>query len=309
MKNKKVLVVLGGTSGERAVSLDSGRACIKALKKKGYRVSTFDPKKKSLNLIDKNKTDIIFNALHGKDGEDGVAQSYFEYLRIPYTHSGVISSYNAMNKVISKEIFKKNKIRSPLCFVLKKEAHDKINLNKILKKRRMNFPIVIKPINEGSSIGVRICKNIVELNKASKSLFKKYIELILETYIGGQEIQVAVLNNVPLGAIELEPKRKFYDYKAKYSKAAKTKHIMPANLKKSKYKEVLKIAKQAHHILGCKGITRSDFKFFKNKFYLLEINTQPGMTSLSLVPEIASYKRISFGNLVEKILLNASINR
>ena len=309
MKNKKVLVVLGGTSGERAVSLDSGRACVKALKKKGYKVSTFDPKKKPLNLIDKNKTDIIFNALHGQDGEDGVAQSYFEYLRIPYTHSGITSSHNAMNKIISKEIFKKNKIRSPLYFVLKKEVYNRIKLNKILKKRRMNFPIVIKPVNEGSSIGVRICKNILELNKASKSLFKKYIELILETYIGGQEIQVAVLNNVPLGAIELEPKRKFYDYKAKYSKSAKTKHIMPANLKKSKYKEVLKIAKKAHYILGCKGITRSDFKFFKNQFYLLEINTQPGMTSLSLVPEIASYKGISFENLVEKILLNASINR
>ena len=309
MKNKKVLVLLGGTSDERAVSLDSGRACVKALKKKGYKASTFDPKKKPLNLIDKKKIDIIFNALHGKDGEDGVAQSYFEYLRIPYTHSGITSSYNAMNKIISKEIFKKNKIRSPLYFVLKKEVYNRIKLNKILKKRKMNFPIVIKPVNEGSSIGVRICKNILELNKASKSLFKKYIELILETYIGGQEIQVAVLNNVPLGAIELEPKRKFYDYKAKYSKAAKTKHIMPANLKKSKYKEVLKIAKKAHHILGCKGITRSDFKFFKNQFYLLEINTQPGMTSLSLVPEIASYKRISFENLVEKILLNASINR
>ena len=309
MKNKKVLVVLGGTSGERAVSLDSGKACVQALKKKGYKVSTFDPKKKPLNLIDKNKTDIIFNALHGKDGEDGVAQSYFEYLRIPYTHSGIISSYNAMNKIISKEIFKKNKIRSPLYFVLKKEVYNKVKLNKILKKNRMDFPIVIKPVNEGSSIGVRICKNISELKKASKSLFQKYTELILETYIGGQEIQAAVLNNAPLGAIELEPKRKFYDYKAKYSKAANTKHIMPANLTKSKYKEVLKIARKAHLILGCKGISRSDFKFFKNQFYLLELNTQPGMTSLSLVPEIANYKRISFENLVEKILLNASINR
>ena len=309
MKNKKVLVVLGGTSGERAISLDSGKACIKALKKKGYKVSTFDPKKKSLNFIEKNKTDIIFNALHGKDGEDGVAQSYFEYLRIPYTHSGITSSHNAMNKIISKEIFKKHKIRSPIYFVLTKEVYKKIKLTKILKKRKLNFPIVIKPVNEGSSLGVKICKNIFELNKAAETLFKKYIELILEKYIAGQEIQVAVLNQVPLGAIELQPRRKFYDYKAKYSKAAMTKHIMPANLKKSKYKEVLKIAKKTHDILGCKGVTRSDFKFFKNKFYLLEINTQPGMTSLSLVPEIASYKRISFENLVEKILLNASINR
>jgi len=309
MKNKKVLVVLGGTSGEREVSLDSGRACIKALKKKGYKVLTFDPKKKPLNLIDKNKTDVIFNALHGKDGEDGVAQSYFEYLRIPYTHSGVISSYNAMNKVISKEIFKKNKIKSPEYFVLQKEDCNKIKLNKFIKRKKIKFPIVVKPVSEGSSIGVKICKNIMDLNKSIKFLFKKYAELIFEPYIGGQEIQVAVINGDPLGAIELKPKRKFYDYKAKYSKAAKTKHIMPANLKKSKYKEALQIAKRAHNALGCKGITRSDFKFFKNQFYLLEINTQPGMTSLSLVPEIANYKGISFENLVEKILLNASINR
>jgi len=309
MKNKKVLVVFGGTSGEREVSLDSGRACIKALKKIGYRLSTFDPKKKPLHLIDKNKTDVIFNALHGKDGEDGVAQSYFEYLRVPYTHSGVISSYNAMNKIISKEIFKKNKIKSPQYFVLQKQDYNKIKLKKSIKRKKIKFPIVVKPINEGSSIGVKICKNILDLNKSTKSLFKKYAELIFEPYIGGQEIQVAVINGASLGAIELEPKRQFYDYQAKYSKAAKTKHIMPANLKKSKYKKVLQIAKKAHNALGCKGVTRSDFKFFKNQFYLLEINTQPGMTNLSLVPEIASYKGISFENLVEKILLNASINR
>ncbi len=309
MKNKKVLVVLGGTSGERKVSLDSGRACIKALKKLGYRVSTFDPKKKPLNLINKNKIDVIFNALHGKDGEDGVAQSYFEYLRIPYTHSGIISSCNAMNKVISKEIFKKNKIKSPEYFVLEKKKYNKIKLNKNIKKKKIKFPIVVKPINEGSSIGVKICKNIFDLNRSTKSLFKKYEELIFEPFIGGQEIQVAVINGSALGAIELEPKRKFYDYKAKYSKAAKTKHIMPANLTKSKYKKVLQIAKRAHDALCCKGVTRSDFKFFKNKFYLLEINTQPGMTNLSLVPEIANYKGISFTNLVERILLNASLNR
>ncbi|RPH01008.1 MAG: D-alanine--D-alanine ligase [Candidatus Pelagibacter sp. TMED153] len=309
MKNKKVLVVLGGTSGERKISLDSGRACINALKKIGYKVLTFDPKKKSLNLIDKNKIDVIFNALHGKDGEDGVAQSYFEYLRIPYTHSGVISSYNAMNKVISKEIFKKNKIRSPEYFVLEKEKYSKIELRKCIKVKKIKFPIVVKPINEGSSIGVKICKNISDLNTSTKSLFKKYVELIFEPYIGGQEIQVAVINGESLGAIELKPKRKFYDYKAKYLKSAKTKHIMPANLKSSKYKEALQIAKRAHNALDCKGVTRSDFKFFKNKFYLLEINTQPGMTSLSLVPEIANFKGISFENLVKKILLNAGINR
>ena len=136
MKNKKVLVVLGGTSEEREISLDSGRACVKALRKIGYKVSTFDPKKKSYNLISKYKVDLIFNALHGKGGEDGVAQSYFEYLRIPYTHSGVISSYNAMNKLISKEIFKKNKIKSPKYFVLKKEDCNKVKLKTSIKKKK-----------------------------------------------------------------------------------------------------------------------------------------------------------------------------
>ena len=309
MHKKKVLVVLGGTSGERKVSLETGRACLKALNKMGYETSTFDPKKKPLNLINKNKVSKIFNALHGKDGEDGVAQSYFEYLKIPYTHSGVISSHNAMNKIISKEIFKKNKIRSPNYFSFIKNEFNKRNLNKSIKKNNIKFPIVVKPVNEGSSIGVKICPNINTLLKSTNSLFKKYSELIFEPFIDGQEIQVAVINGEPLGAIELKPRRKFYDYKAKYSKAAKTKHIMPASLKKSKYVEVLKIAKKAHNVLGCKGVTRSDFKFFKNQFYLLELNTQPGMTSLSLVPEIANYNGITFEKLVEKILLNASINR
>ena len=309
MKNKRILVVLGGTSGERDVSLETGKACVKALKKKGYKVSTFDPKNKPLSLIQRDKVDIIFNALHGKDGEDGVAQSYFEYLRIPYTHSGVVSSYNAMNKKISKEIFRKKKINSPKYFVLKKRYYKIGKLKINIKLNKIRFPIVIKPINEGSSIGVKICKNYINLNKNLKLLFKKYDELILEEFIGGQEIQVAVINGLPLGAIELQPRRQFYDYKAKYSKAAKTKHIMPANLSKSKYKEVLLIAKRAHYSLGCKGITRSDFKFFKSKFYILEINTQPGMTDLSLVPEIANYRGISFENLVEKILLNATLDR
>mgnify|MGYP006084125577 CR=1 FL=1 len=309
MSKKNILVVLGGTSGEREVSIETGKACIKALKKKGYNVSTFDPKKKSFNLIDKNKTDIIFNALHGKDGEDGVAQSHFEYLRIPYTHSGVVSSYNAMNKIISKKIFKKKKIKTPDYFLFKKINFNQFKMKRIIKIKKIRFPIVIKPINEGSSIGVKICKNFTQLVKNANFLFKKYDELIFEQFIGGKEIQVAVINGSPLGAIELEPRRQFYDYKAKYSKAAKTKHIMPANLTKSKYKSVLKIAKKAHEALDCRGVTRSDFKFFKNKFYILEINTQPGMTNLSLVPEIANFKGISFENLIEKILLNASLNR
>ena len=237
-KFKNVLVVLGGTSGERAVSLDSGKACIKALRKKKYNVSSFDPKFKNLNLINKNNIDVIFNALHGKDGEDGIAQSYFEYLKIPYTHSGVISSYNAMNKIISKEIFFKNKIQTPKFFTIQ---FFEFNIQLIKKKiinKKIIFPVVVKPVNEGSSIGVILCKNQNILLKAARKLFKKYDELIFEEYIGGQEIQVAVINGTPLGAIELVPKRLFYDYKAKYTKEAKTKHIMPARLNKKNMKKL-----------------------------------------------------------------------
>ena len=301
--------MLGGTSGERAVSLDSGKACIKALRKKKYIVSKFDPKFKNLNLIKKKKIDVIFNALHGKDGEDGVAQSYFEFLQIPYTHSGIISSSNCMNKIISKKIFKKNKILTPKYFILNNIEFKKNNLKKLIKDIKINYPIVIKPSNEGSSLGVKICNNINSLFKYAKYIQTKYNQIIFEEFIGGQEIQVAVINNKSVGAIELVPKRTFYDYKAKYSKAAKTKHIMPARLKKKKYSEVLKIAKLAHNALECKGVSRSDFKFFKNRFYLLEINTQPGMTNLSLVPEIAKYHGINFPNLVEKILQDAGNNR
>ncbi len=308
-KFKKVLVVLGGTSGERPVSLETGKACFKALKKKGYKVSIFDPKKKNLNLIDKKNTDVIFNALHGRNGEDGVAQTYFEYLKIPYTHSGVLSSFNAMNKLNSKEIFKKNNIKTPKFFSIKKSDFKKNIIFKNILSKKIKFPVVAKPINEGSSLGVVICNNKKKLFKLIKNLLKKYNELMLEEYIAGQEVQVAVINGKPLGAIELIPKRLFYDYKAKYTKKAMTKHVMPARLSKKKYNEVLRIAKKTHLSLDCRGVTRSDFKFYKNKFYLLEINTQPGMTSLSLVPEIASYKGISFENLVEKILLDASINK
>ena len=308
-KFKNVLVVLGGRSGERAVSLESGKACIKALKLKGYKVSTFDPKLKNFNLINKNNTDVIFNALHGRDGEDGVAQSYFEYLKIPYTHSGVISSFNAMNKINSKEIFIKNKIKTPKFFSVRKIDFKKIFVLGLIKYKKIQFPIVIKPINEGSSIGVEVCQNKEKLLKSASQLFAKYDELIFEEYIGGQEIQVAVINGNSLGAIELVPKRLFYDYKAKYTKKAKTEHVMPARLSKKKYEEVLRIAKKTHKVLKCRGVTRSDFKYYKDTFYLLEINTQPGMTSLSLVPEISRYKGLTFENLVEKILLDASINR
>ena len=309
MANKKILVVLGGNSREREVSIKTGKACTAAIKRLGYKVEIFDPKLKSFFEIKKNKSNIIFNALHGEEGEDGYAQSFFEYSKIPYTHSGVISSMNAMNKLISKKIFIKNKIKTPLYEIIKKKNYNFLKRKKIIKTKRLKYPLVVKPNNEGSSIGVKICKNLISLKKNVETLLKTYNTLIVEQFIGGQEIQVAVLNGKALGAIELKPKRKFYDYKAKYLKSAKTDHIMPANIPSKKYNEVLKIAEKAHKILGCRGVTRSDFKFINKTFYLLEINTQPGMTDLSLVPEIASYKKISFEKLVQKLILDASLNK
>ena len=303
MKNS-VVVLMGGLSGERKISFLTGRACSKALKKKGFRVKELDAKGYFADKLKKLKPDLAFNALHGKYGEDGFVQTLLESLKIPYTHSGVLSSSLAMDKELSRLIFKKNKIKVPKYFVLHKDYEK--NFKKKIKKNKIKFPIVIKPINEGSSLGVYICKNETKFKINYKKLKKEYDRVLVEEYIPGKEIQVAVMGNKSLGAIELVPKREFYDYTAKYSSKAKTKHIMPALLSREKYKEALFLAKRAHKLLKCKGITRSDFRFFKNKFYLLEINTQPGMTKLSLVPEIAHYCGIKFEDLVVWMVKDAT---
>jgi D-alanine-D-alanine ligase len=302
-----IVVLMGGLSGERKISFITGKACMNALKKKGYKVKMLDAKGYFVDELKKLKPKIVFNALHGKYGEDGFVQSILESLKIPYTHSGVLSSSLAMNKVLSRIIFKKNKIKVPKYFVLNKDY--KVNLEKYLKKSKIKFPIVVKPIDEGSSLGVYICKTTKQFNKNYNKLKKNYDKVLVEEFIPGKEIQVAIMGNKGLGAIELVPKREFYDYQAKYSTKAKTKHIMPATVTKKKYLEALLLAKRAHKSLGCRGITRSDFKFFKNKFYLLETNTQPGMTKLSLVPEIASYLGIKFEDLVNWMAKDASLNR
>ncbi len=306
---KKVLVIQGGTSKEREISLQTGKSCILALKKNGYKVFKLDPKYSSLNEVKKNNPDVIFNCLHGKNGEDGKVQSFFEYYRVPYTHSGVLSSMIAMNKYFSKQIFIKNKIMTPKYFFINKNNFSIKNLKKKITKGNLEFPIVVKPNDEGSSIGVRICKNLKKLNMESSKLIKIYDNLIFENFIPGQEIQVAVKGGKSIGAIELKPKRSFYDYKAKYKKSAKTLHIMPAPIPQKKYTEVLKISEKANKVLNCRGIIRCDFRFFKNKFYLLEVNTQPGMTNLSLVPEIAKHSNITFTKLVKWMVRDASINR
>ena len=306
MNKEKVTVLMGGISAERDVSLDSGKACAKALSEIGFDVTSLDAKDDFIEKLIKNKPDKVFNALHGRFGEDGSIQGLLEHLKIPYTHSGILSSAIAMDKLTSKKIFKEAKISSPEYQVIK-TVED-------FQSSKIGYPCVVKPNNEGSSVGVYIFN---EPNKSDEdkivTLLKKYNFLILEKYIPGREIQVAVMGSKALGGIEIVPTRSFYDYEAKYSANAKTKHIIPVKINEADYKKILDMALQAHNILGCRGVTRSDFRYNEsdkvNKIYILEVNTQPGMTSLSLVPEIANYYGISFNELVKWIINDASINR
>jgi D-alanine-D-alanine ligase len=303
--NKKILILAGGISKERSISIDTGLQVAKELKKNGYKIKISEPDGNLSKNINQFKPNIIFNALHGQFGEDGYIQTILEGFNIPYTHSGVIASSLAMDKVMSKKIFIKNKISTPKYI---KYSYEDNNLNLIKNiEKKLKFPVVLKPINEGSSVNVFICtkKNISKI----LSSMKIYKEIMIEEFIGGREIQVAIMGNKKLGAIELKPRRKFYDYEAKYSLNAKTEHIIPVKLPKNKLNEVIDLSFKAHKIIGCKGVTRSDFKFYKNKFYLLEINTQPGMTKLSLVPEIAKYRGISFIKLIEWILKDAKTKK
>ena len=305
---KRILIVAGGYSNEREISIKTAKSVYSELiKNKKYVLRIREPDGNFIKELRLFRPNIVLNLLHGRYGEDGYLQAILESEKINYTHSGVLSSSLAIDKELSKKIFLKNKILTPkyIKFIFSKNF-DKKKIIQIIQKK-LNFPVVIKPINEGSSVNVFICnksnftKNLLKL--------KNYGEILIEKYIPGREIQVAILGKRKLGAIELVPKRKFYDYQAKYNKSAKTKHIIPVNISKMNYDKVTNIALRAHKLLKCRGVTRSDFRFYKNKFYLLETNTQPGMTSLSLVPEIARYKNISFNNLVEKILDDASINK
>jgi len=303
---KKILILGGGISKERLISLDTAKSVYKSLKKKKYYSAIIcEPDADLIHKIKKFKPDIIFNALHGQFGEDGYIQTILESQKIKYTHSGVIASSIAMDKEVSKKIFLKNKILTPKYIKYKFNIFGKNLIAKIQKK--LNFPVVIKPINEGSSVNVYICDK-KNLKKNLKKLVA-YKEILIEEFIAGREIQVAILGQKKLGAIELRPKRKFYDYEAKYNIKAKTQHIIPVDLKKKNLDKVMNIAFKAHNLIGCRGVTRSDFKFYKGKFYLLEINTQPGMTKLSLVPEIAAFAKMSFIDLIEWILKDASTNR
>ena len=302
---KKILIVSGGISKERLISLDTGKQVANELKKNNYSVKISEPNFELTKIISSFKPNIIFNALHGQFGEDGYIQTILESEKIPYTHSGVISSAIAMDKVLSKKIFIKNKILTPK-FLLYSFNKTKKNLVRLIEKK-LKFPVVIKPINEGSSVNVFIC-NKDNIFKRLKNL-EIYKKIIIEEFIPGREIQAAIIGKKKLGAIELKPKRKFYDYQAKYNPKAKTEHIIPIDLSQKKYNDLMNISMKVHNLISCRGVTRSDFKYYKDKFYLLEINTQPGMTKLSLVPEIAAFYGISFIKLIELILKDASTNK
>ena len=305
---KKILILAGGYSKEKEVSIQTAKSVYSELNKdKKYKIKVVNPDGKFVQVLRNFNPNIVLNLLHGRYGEDGYIQAILESEKVKYTHSGVLSSSLAIDKELSKKIFIKNNILTPK--YLKFTYRNNINKLKLINnlQKKIGFPLVVKPLNEGSSVNVFICNK----NNILKTLTKlnEYGEVLLEKYIPGREIQVAILENKVLGAIELRPTRKFYDYQAKYNPKARTEHIIPVEISKRKYKELSKIALKAHKILNCRGVTRSDFRYYKNSFYLLETNTQPGMTSLSLVPEIANFNNITFKNLIIKILEDASINK
>lgn len=295
-----IAVLMGGLSAEREVSLSSAKGIIKTLQERGYQVTPVDMGRDVAAALAALKPDVVFNALHGTYGEDGCIQGLLEIMGIPYTHSGVLASAIGMDKIRSKALFKQAGIPCAEDMILCKKD--------VVTSDPMPRPYVIKPMNEGSSIGVHLVFegdnfDIRDYDWAYGN------EVIVERYIPGKEIQVAVVGDEAVGAIEIRPKGRFYDYEAKYTEG-KTEHIMPAPLGDVAYKHVLELALKAHQLLGCKTISRVDFRYDDTaigdgKFYILEVNTHPGMTPLSLVPEIAAYAGISFGDLLEKLIRDA----
>jgi D-alanine-D-alanine ligase len=297
---KHVAVLMGGLSVERDVSLVSGQAVTKALNAEGYRVTPIDVDASVASVLTANRPDVVFNALHGRYGEDGCIQGVLEMLRLPYTHSGLLASAIAMHKPTAKRLFADAGLPC---------AEGSVMPRTEVLRGAFKPPFVIKPLNEGSSVGVRIIfdgDNLAPLDGANWPFGE---EVLVERYIPGREIQVAVMGDRALGAIEIRPHGRFYDYEAKYT-AGRAVHLMPAPIHPDAYQRALDIGLGAHQTLGCRGVSRADLRYDNTQgepgdFYLLEINTQPGMTPLSLVPEIAADVGISFGALVRWLVENA----
>ncbi len=298
---KKIGVLMGGLSAEREVSLKSGDAILKALKDMGYNAAGIDVGRDLADGLKQEKVEFAFIALHGRYGEDGAVQGMLEITGIPYTGSGIAASALGMNKVFSKKIFEFHKLPVGQYMILeKKDLKDWKG-----KAGSLEFPVVVKPVSEGSSVGVSIVSEEKGLKDAFDLAFKYGNEIIIEKYIKGREIQVGILGKRPLGAIEIIPKRQFYDYEAKYTPNM-SEHIFPARLPEQVYNEVLELGLKAHRVLGCKGYSRVDLIIDSdNRPFLLEVNTLPGMTNVSLLPEIAKGVGIDFNRLVEMILMEA----
>lgn len=294
-----IAVLLGGLSAEREVSLKSGAAVARGLSEAGFDVHEIDVGYDLPQKLTELKPDAAFIALHGTYGEDGAVQGLLEFMQIPYTHSSVQASAVCMDKESTQRICSQAGIRvAKNWFGSIDEVHFDI----------LPAPFVLKPTQEGSSVGVSIIKNPADLAKAKADWH--FGRAMVEQFIAGRELSVAVLENPEakaLGIIELQPSKEFYDYEAKYTDGV-TKHIMPAPLEAAQEAEIKKTALQVHNLLKCSGISRVDFRFDGKNAYLLEVNTHPGMTELSLVPEIANFVGIDFKNLVEIILGQAKLH-
>jgi len=300
---KRVAVLMGGPSSEREVSLVSGRECALGLRQAGYDSYTIDVTHDVVALVRAldPRPDVVFNALHGRFGEDGCVQGVLEFLSIPYTHSGLLASALAMDKPMAKKLFAAAGLRCPDGVVT--------DIRTVERGDPVARPYVVKPANEGSSVGVRIVR--AGDNQPVRAADWKFDpRVVVERFVPGKELTVAVMGDRPLAVTELVSHTAFYDYEAKYTEG-RTDHLIPAPIPQPVYDEALRMAKAAHDVLGCRGVSRSDFRYDDtadggpNHLYLLEVNTQPGMTPLSLVPEQAKYCGISFPELVAWMVENA----
>jgi D-alanine-D-alanine ligase len=305
--SKHVAVLMGGWSAEREVSLRSGKACAEALVRRGYRVTRIDVGRDIATVLTTVKPDVALNVLHGRPGEDGTLQGILEILAIPYTHSGVMASAVAMQKDIAKVLFQAAAVPVPDGLIVPRLE--------VAKGHVLPPPYVIKPIAEGSSVGVFIVRedHVHPPQELTRDDWAYGDRLMVETYIPGKELTCAVMGDDALGVIEIVPTVKFYDYEAKYAPGG-SKHLLPAPISPFVYQEARRLALAAHRALGCRGVSRADFRYDDRVegtggLVCLEVNTQPGMTETSLVPELAAHAGITFGELVQWMVEDASLNR
>jgi D-alanine-D-alanine ligase len=302
-KNKKIGVLMGGLSAEREVSLKSGAAVQQALVAQGFNALAIDVGRDLADVLKREKIEAAFIALHGRYGEDGCVQGLLELMQIPYTGSGVLASALAMHKLYSKQTFAASCIlTSPFrCF----RRNETVELSKL----PFGLPLVVKPVQEGSSVGISIVKEAEQLAPALDLAFRHDDEILVEQYVKGQEVQVGILDDRPIGAIEIVPKNEFYDFEAKYTDGM-AEHIFPARLEPELYHRAQQIGLAAHRALGCRGYSRVDLLVTDaGDCYVLEVNTLPGMTALSLLPEIAAKGAgLSFEALVASIIGSAALS-